>query len=385
MKRSTVIGFDARYAVTDREEYGSYCRLVIEAMAKATSRYGYYRAYTAPYNHHAIYERIEQLHNVETMEPDGRLWHKMRFAWRLWGVTNDLRNGDVELFHGLTEFIPFGLQQRNIRSVVTIHNMAFLHDRSLTNSIDNIIKRLYISQLLHRVDRIVAVSECVKRDIVGQFIIDPDKVDVVYSGVAQNFMLVVNDTVKCEVRERYSIPERYILSVGRQLERRNMLSVIKLLPLLDHELHYVIVGGATAYTQRLLRTAKELGVSDRVHILHDVAEGDMPAIYQGATMLLNLSSYEGYASSVAEAMASGTPVITIRGSSMEEIAESAAIYVDVANRDELVASIRKVLDDEEACAEMIRVGRRLASRFRAEVVAYNLLNCYRRVGVDIRG
>lgn len=80
-------------------------------------------------------------------------------------------------------------------------------------------------------------------------------------------------------------------------------------------------------------------------------------------MLINLSTYEGYASSVAEAMTSGVPVIAARGSSMEEIAESAAIYVDDDNRDELIGAVRSLLDDEEMRSDMIKVGRRLASRF----------------------
>ena len=385
MKRSTTIGFDARYAVTDHERYGAYCRMVIGAMARATSRYGYYRAYVANYNPHKEYTKIEQLHNVETMVPDGELWRTLRLPWRLWWINNDLSNGDVELYHGLAEHIPFGLAQSNIRSVVTIHDMAFLYDKSISGAIYNIVKRLYISQLLHRVDRIVAVSECVKRDIVSQFIIDPDKVDIVYGGVAGRYAERVDDDVKAEVRERYILPQKYVLSVGEQHERRNMAQLIKILPLLDHELHYVIVGRATSHTSRLLRAAKELGVSDRVHILYKVDECDMPAIYQSAAMLLNLSSYEGYASSVAEAMASGIPVIATRSSCMEEIAEDAAIYVHADNRDELLSAVHRVLEDEEVRSQMIRLGRRLVSRFREEVVAYNLLNCYRRVGVDVRG
>lgn len=385
MKRSTTIGFDARYAVTNSEEYGAYSRLVVEALAKATARYGYYRAYVAANKPHAEYAKIEELHNVETMEPDGAVWRACTLPWRMWAISNDLRNGDVELYHGLAEHIPFGLASRNIRSVVTIHDLAFLHEKNLADTVEVVIKRLYMSQLLRRVDRIVAVSECVKRDIVGQFAIDPDKVDVVYCGVAKCFAEHVEESVRSEVRERYSLPERYMLSVGKHLSRRKIEHVIQILPLLDHELHYVIVGESTTFTQRLVRMTEELGVSDRVHFVRDVQGCDLPAIYQSSSMLINLSTYEGYASSVAEAMTSGVPVIAARGSSMEEIAESAAIYVDDDNRDELIGAVRSVLDDEQMRSDMIKVGRRLASRFREEVVAYNLLSCYRRVGVDVRG
>lgn len=385
MKRSTTIGFDARYAVTNSEEYGAYSRLVVGALARATARYGYYRAYVAANKPHVEYAKVEELHNVETMEPDGATWRTFTLPWRMWAISNDLRNGDVELYHGLAEHIPFGLARRNIRSVVTIHDLAFLHEKSIADTVEMVIKRLYMSHLLRRVDRVVAVSECVKRDIVEQFAIDPDRVDVVCCGVARCFSEHVEDSERLDVRERYSLPERYLLSVGKHLSRRNMQQVIQILPLLDHELHYVIVGDTTTFTQRLVRMTEELGVSDRVHFVRDVQECDLPAIYQSADMLVNISSYEGYASSVAVAMTAGVPVIAARGSSMEEIAESAAIYVDGANRDELMGAVRSVLDDEEMRNSMIKAGRRLASRFREEVVAYNLLSCYRRVGVDVRG
>ena len=385
MKRTITIGFDARQAMSDGGEFGAYSRLVIEAMARTAPRHTYFRPYIPLRTPHSGYEKIERLHNIETMEPDGALWRKLRFLWRLWRVSHDLESGGVELYHGLTEHIPIGLTSRKIRSVVTVHNMAFLYDKSILNSPDNLIHRLYMGYMLNRVDRIVAVSECVKRDIVEHFNVYPDKVDVVYNGVAHRFNEPVTEAKVEEVAERYGLPERYILGVGKQLERRNMLNIIKVLPIVDHELHYVIVGQPTAYTARLQRAARELGVKDRVHFISGIADDDMPALYKRATMLINLSRYEGFATSVAEAMSVGTPCILTRKSSMEEVADSAALYINANNRDELIAAVRKLRDDETLREELIEAGKRQASRYRPEVVAFNLVNCYRRVGVDIRG
>jgi glycosyltransferase involved in cell wall biosynthesis len=84
-------------------------------------------------------------------------------------------------------------------------------------------------------------------------------------------------------------------------------------------------------------------------------------------------------------MAMGTPIITTRTSSMEEVAEGAAAYVNPNNRDEIVGAIKSLIDDEELRRELIELGKRQASRFRPEVMAYNLMSCYRRLDVDIRG
>ena len=385
MKRSITIGFDAKHVMMDGEEYGAYSRLVIEALSQYAPRHTYFRTYVTQRLPHPSYEAIEQAHNIETMEPDGALWRKFSLAWRLWHIAKDLHNGNVELYHGLAEHFPIGLASRKIRSVVTVHNMAFLYDKSILNSPDNIIDRIYMGRMLHRVDRIVAVSECVKRDIVKHFHIYADKVDVVHSGVAKRFTEPIDEVHAESVAERYKLPEQYILSVGRQIERRKMLKVIRMLPILNHDIHYVIVGRSTTYTSRLQRVANVLGVANRVHFIDSVSDEDMPAVYSRALALINLSTYEGFASSVAEAMAVGTPCIITRTSSMEEIAEDAALYINAKSRDELVGAVRRLISDQELCDKLTTRGKQLASRFRPEVVAFNLANCYRRIGVDIRG
>ena len=385
MKRSITIGFDARYAMSDHEEFGRYSRLVIEAMALAAPRYTYFRPYVPLRAPHIDYERIEQLHNIETMEPDGAVWRKLRLPWRIWHVANDLHNGNVELYHGLAEHIPMRLDKHNIRSVVTIHNMEFLYDTTFANSPEHLLHRLYMGRMLHRVDRIVAVSECVKRDITKHFRIYPEKVDVVYPGVAKRYSNELNTEYLEAVREKYDLPEKYLLSVGMQLERRSMIKVVNILPLIDSETHYVIIGRTTSHTTRLKRAAQELGVSNRLHIIEHIPEEDMPAIYRNASILINLSRYEGFATHIAEAMATGTPVITTRSSSMEEVADNAALYINPNNRDELVNAINLLTDGGELRQILTTLGRRQVTRFRPEVVAYNLINCYRRLDVDIRG
>lgn len=371
--------------MSNHEEFGAYSRLVIEAMALAAPRYTYFRTYTPQRTPHQGYEAIERLHNIETMEPDGSIWHKLRLPWRIMHIGHDLHNGNVELYHGLAEHIPMGLDTRNIRSVVTIHNMEFLYDNTFTNSPDHLLHRIYMARMLHRVDRIVAVSECVKRDITRHFRIYGDKVDVVYPAVAKRFTEETSLESARETTARYNLPERYILGVGMQLERRSMIKVINALPLIDPEVHYVIIGRKTTHSTRLMRAARDMGVTNRVHIIEHIPDEDMPAVYRAAMLLINLSRYEGFATHIAEAMAMGTPIITTRTSSMEEVAEGAAVYVDPNNRDEIVGAIKSLIDDEELRRELIELGKRQASRFRPEVMAYNLMSCYRRLDVDIRG
>ena len=203
--------------------------------------------------------------------------------------------------------------------------------------------------------------------------------------MAKRFTEELSESYIEDVRTRLDLPERYLLSVGMQLERRSMIKVVNILPLLDADMHYVIVGRNTWHTSRLQRAARDLGVADRLHIIEHVDDEDMPAVYRMASIHINLSRYEGFATNIAEAMAVGTPVITTRSSSMEEVADGAAMYINPNNRDELVDAIRTLSKECELRDVLINLGKRHVSRFRPEVVAYNLINSYRRLDIDIRG
>lgn len=385
MKRNVTIGFDARYIAAPREEMASYTRLVIDALSESAPRYTYLRAYTPGRVSSSLAESVAQRHNIELMEPDGSFWRRWQRLWQEWGIAADLKRGDVELYHGLAGSLPLGLAARNIRSVVTLHNLDFLHDNNITALPERSIRSIYTSWILRQSDRVVAVSDCVKREVSEVFNIDPDKIDVVYPGVDRRYTLPIDDAVSQSVAERYQLPEQYLLSVGAQWERRNFINVIRALPLLDSDIHYLIVGHATPHTPRLKRVARELGVTNRVHFIHDYDDADLAVIYRRARLYLFPSSYEGFATTVAEAMASCTPVVVGSGSSMHEVAGSAATYVTPDSREEMLDALRTLLADDDLCRDMVRRGLFHVSRFRPEVVAYNLTSCYRRLDVDIKG
>ena len=152
---------------------------------------------------------------------------------------------------------------------------------------------------------------------------------------------------------------------------------------MEKDVEIVIVGRGTEQTANLVRRIKALGIEERVRLLYGVADEDMPAIYRGATAYLMLSLYEGFSTTIVEALTVGVPVIAARGSSLEEVGGPSSIYVDSDDREALSVAIRRVVESEELRNKMVAEGREYANRFRPEVIAYNLLNCYRRIGIDI--
>lgn len=361
----------------------SYARFVIDALSSACPKSAYFRMYIEKSEPHADYDALAEKPNVESMEPDGVMWRKLSWLWRMWHIGRDMERGDVDLYHGLAGLVPLGLERRNIRSVVTVHSLEFLRLRRLFSPVYNFYRRAIMLSSMRRADRIIAASECVKQDLMRYLHIHADKIDVIYGGCHRRFSEPVTEFEKERVKERYNLPGRYILVAGRHNARKNLHHIIETLPQMDGDLNVVIVGRGTAQTENLVRRIKALGVEDRVRLLYGVADEDMPAIYHGATAYLMLSLYEGFSTTIVEALTVGVPVIASRGSSLEEVGGPDSIYVKSGDRKALVKAIKRVVESEELRAQMVERGREYAQRFRPEVIAYNLLNCYRRIGIEI--
>lgn len=383
MKRNYTIGFDARYANHSYSEVGSYSRLIIEALAAACPEECYVRMYIPERIANPEFEALEEQRNIEAMEPDGSLWRKLPWIWYAWRIAHDAERGDVALYHGLAGELPLGLNKRNIRSVVTVHDLSFLRLRRYYNPLERIFKRIKLLYTLRIADRIVASSENLKRDLVRYLKIDPDKIDVIYRSCNHIFTLPPTATKIAEVREKYALPKHYILNVGAHNEAKNQSLIIEAMPLLPESLHLVLVGKPTPYTKHLLHRAKSLGIINRVHHYYNLTTDELAAIYSEAQLLVHPSLYEGFATQMVEAQSVGLPVIAAKGSSMEETGGKHSLYVSPKSHKELAENIERVLNDEALRHEMIERGREFALRFRNEVVAYNLINCYKRIDIDL--
>lgn len=383
MRRSYTIGFDAKHANRGNTTQSNYARFVISALSEAVPKSAYFRAYIERSEPHDEYEELAHRANVESMEPDGSFWRRFSSLWRLWHVGRDMQRGDVELYHALAGVVPCGLARRNIRSVVTVHNLEFLRLRHYFTPLSNLYRRVMMYTSMCRADRIIAVSEHLKQELVHHFRIDPDKIDVIYGGCHRRFSEPISDERVEAVKERYNLPEKYLLVLGAHRAHKNLNLILEALPKIDPQLKIVIVGRSTKYTDTLMRRIRSLGVEERVQMVQGVEREDMPAIYRAATAYLMLSLYDGFATTIVEALTVGTPVIAARGSSLEETGGEGSIYIDPKSSSALVGAVNSIMQSEELRERMIEQGKEYAKRFRPEVIAYNILNCYRRIGVDI--
>ncbi len=383
MKHNYTIGFDAKSANAELRGIGSYSRFIINALASACSENAYLRMYIPKRLPNPEYDSLDMLPNVESMEPDGSLWRKLSRLWQIARVSKDAHRGDVELFHSLTSRLPLGMAHYDIRTVVSIHNLNYAHFPKESNIIERTLRSIEMASACRRADRVIAASEATKRDIAHILGINHEKIDVVYEGCNPIYHNEITPRQLADVKQKYELPERYLLYMGDMVERKNLGLIVEAMAELGEDVELVVVGNTTSYTKRLKRRIKTLGLEQRIHMRRNVATEDRPAIYKGADIFIQPSVYEGFAVEILEALSVGVPVIATRGSSHEEAGGEGSIYVSSKDCGELVEAIERLREDPVLALQMIEKGHHHVKMFRSEVAAYNIMKCYRHIGIDL--
>jgi len=227
-------------------------------------------------------------------------------------------------------------------------------------------------------DRVIAISEQTRDDIIEYFGTPSTKIDVVYQGCDPDFYEMRSAPEQQRLRGMYDLPASYLLYVGTIEPRKNLLQVIKALYKGKLDIPLVVVGRATPYINEVHEYIGEHSIGNII-FLKDVPNQDLPGIYQMAEVFIYPSRFEGFGIPILEALFSRTPVITSSGSCFDEAGGKASIYIDPDNTDEMIYAIRHILDDEKLRLEMQEKGYQHALQFKDEIIADNLMEVYKKV------
>jgi len=230
-------------------------------------------------------------------------------------------------------------------------------------------------------DHIVAVSENTKRDLIQSFGINPSKISVIYQACDPRYAYQNSADKRQRIKEKYNLPDSYLLYVGSITKRKNLLTIVKALNVLPKEerLPLVVVGGRTSYTQEVVRYAEENDLRELLIFPRYVATDDLPAVYQSARLFLYTSLYEGFGIPVVEAITSGIPVISSSTSSLPEAAGSGSFLVDPLEIGQTAEAIVRLNRDEALRESMIEQGRRHCQKFDNRRVTAALSELYSRL------
>lgn len=372
------IGFEAKKAISNFTGIGNYSRGVINALSSFFPDNQYYLFSPTGGCPDAL-SRLRTSGNIEFRYPSSCVASFLKEWWRCRGVVKDLIRNRIDIYHGLSNELPWGIRCSGVKTVVTVHDLIFLRYPDTYGFISYWLLKFKVLHACRCADRIIAISQRTRQDIMDFYHIPENKIDVVYQGCDQIFYEQVPMERMCIVKSKYRLPAEYILCVGTIEHRKNQLSIIKALPLLEKKTPLVIVGKQTAYQQVLEREIKKFGFEDRVFILNHVPNSDLPAIYQGASLFVYPSYYEGFGIPVLEALVSGIPVIAGKGSCLEEAGGPDSRYCNPFDKKDIAFHINSVLSHPDEMVTMIEKGREYAGNFVAEKIAKEVITTYGKV------
>lgn len=282
----------------------------------------------------------------------------------------------ADLFHATNQIRR---PPRRLRLTATLHDLTCWLLPELHTPANVRADRAFAERVLRRAVRLIAVSESTRSDAVRILGLDPERIEVIYPGVAESFFTCGEEEVR-RVRERYGLARPYVLSVGTLEPRKNVDRLLDawmgLTPSLRGEVD-LVVAGPRGWTAR--RTFERLQAAGRsVRYLGYVPEQDLPGLMAGAAVFVYPSLYEGFGFPVAQALAGGVPTVVSNVSSLPEVAGDAALLVDPRSPAEIREAIERLLLSPALSQRLAARARHQARRFRWEISAEQSLAFFRR-------
>jgi glycosyltransferase involved in cell wall biosynthesis len=241
--------------------------------------------------------------------------------------------------------------------------------------LDRLYHKISLPFFCRKADSIISVSHDATRIAIERLRLPASKFATIHHGFRRDFRRVDSPSRRQAVRERYGLPERFILYVGRIYPMKNVRGLVEAFAQLrDRIPHSLVIAGVKHYkTEPDFAAIERHGLSDRVRATGFVEDADLPVLYSMADLFVLPSLYEGFGIPLLEAMACGCPIVTSTAGSCPEVAGDAAVLVDPSNPAAIAEGILKVLSDEDLAARLIARGYARVAQFSWERCASETL------------
>lgn len=368
------IGFDAKRAFYNNTGLGNYSRDSIRILSLLYPNNDYF-LYTPKAKKN---KRLSFLKNRETTfvrTPFSFIGNLFKKYWRSKNMIKDLLQDEIDIYHGLSNELPLDIEKTNIKSVVTIHDLIYMRYPHLFSAIDRRIYHKKFQSACNRSNKIIAISQQTKNDIINFFGTDENKIEVVYQGCNKIFQSKISEKTIEKICKKYNLPGKFLLSVGSIEDRKNLLTILKSIKELPKQ-HLVIIGNGTDYKKKCIKYINKYNLQDRISFLSGLELEEMAAIYQKAEIMMYPSFFEGFGIPILESLFSKTPVITSKGGCFSETGGAHSIYINPLSVSELTEAITKVESNPSLQIQMAEEGYKYAQNFTDEKVAQSLHKIY---------
>lgn len=388
------IGFDARFYGPLGKGLGRYTQEVVDNLLKISS------AEPGAGFNYVIFLSPE---NYDEFTDEGSNIKKVRLSikWYSWSeqilMPFYIWREKIDLMHFPHFNVPI---LTPVKFVVTIHDLILTNFPTLRATtlspwfyrLKNLAYRLVISAAVRRAKKIITVSEFTRKDLIVKFRVRPEKVVVIYEGVANlakgRDSLFAAKLDHQEILTEYHIAKNFLLYVGNAYPHKNLEWLLRAFSRLRGEqpgLRLVLVGKEDYFYRRVQAEARVLNLWQRenknspVVFSGYVPDAQLEVLYQEARGYVFPSLYEGFGLPPLEAMSKGCPVLSSDRSSLPEVLGAAALYFNPEDADDFLSKVRLLLNDANLRADLIARGRAQVKKYSWWQCAQETLTVYRRI------
>ena len=354
---------------------GYYCYRLMEYLQTCSPKHDYIMLYNK--------SKLKTMGFINAKEQ--KISYPYRNLYRLFGprlfyrIPVEMFLGSFDIYHG-TGYVS--LPTHRAKVVVTVHDLVSKYYPETLTPQNLRFQEHDIPYHVRASDRIIAVSESTKRDLVNFLQVDPDKIDVTYLAADEIFHPLPADDSKCEeIRCKYQLPQRYVLHVGNLNARKNLIATVRAFQQVCRagcEENLVFVGGKGNGYDELVQEIQRLGLTDRVQFVGYTEREDLPYLYNLATFFIHVSKLEGFGLPVLEAMQCGTPVLVSNVSALPEVVGKAGLQVDPNDIEQIADCWERILQDKKLWQNLSELGLKQAENFSWNKMARDTVAVYEK-------
>ena len=262
-------------------------------------------------------------------------------------VTKALAKYNADVFVSTDGYLSL---RTNVPQLAVMHDLAFLHFKQGINKLEYKYYTYFFPKYARKAARLVAVSNYTKQDIITQFNINPNKIDVVYNAPSIGFE-PISETQKNEIKQKYTNEQSYFCYVGAMHPRKNIETLLKAFDAYksstQNNFKLVIVGRKAWQSKSIEETYNNLKYQADIIFTGRVTEGDLYHITAAAYAMVYIPYFEGFGLPIVEAMACNVPVITSNITSMPEVAGDAGVLVSPYDVKQVTDAMIKLTNNQD--------------------------------------
>src|SRR5882757_530103 len=352
-------------SLTDVGGPGEYTRSLLNALLRIDRVNEYYLFIADP----ALAERYREFPNAHPVV----LSTRSKFLFDQVSIPRAVRKYECDVLINLKHSVPLFT---GAPAIFVMHGADWIAFPQNYYFFDRLYHKVSLPFFCRKADKIISVSHDATRIAVERLNLPPSQVATVYHGFRTDFHRVEDPERRARARERYKLPEKFILYVGRIYPMKNVRGLVEAFAKLrDRVPHSLVICGIKHYkTEPDFAAIDKYSLHDRVIPTGFVEEEDLPVLYSMADAFVLPSLYEGFGIPLLEAMACGCPIVTSTQGSCPEVVDGAGVLVNPRDPADIAEGIYKILNDRDLAAELVRKGYQRVAQFSWEKCARETLD-----------